>query len=154
MARKRRAYKSRIWYSTNAGVSYTQLVDCRMIEPPNEARGKSEITTLESPDEGDEFMPGMQKSGQVKVGVFYDAARYAALRALQRVLAADYDTDAPHRFKIEAPVAYGQTTRDTLIAFGFISEVKIKELKNEDPPMEIEITIEEANVSRTFTQGA
>jgi len=151
--RKKRHYGSQLHYSTD-NVTYTQVTDMRMITPPPFAKDVSDITVLESPGEGDEKMPGPNKTGEIKCAAAYNEARYATLIALQTTTMASYDTDNPLYFRIRAGLGFGQATRDTLITRGFITEVKEKEYKNDNSIKEIEFTIQEANVSRAFTPGA
>lgn len=151
--RKKRAYGSQLHYSTD-GVTYTQITDLRLITPSPWAKGKSDITVLESPGEGDEFMPGMNKCGELKCAAAYNEARLATLVALQVTSMATYDTDNPLYFRLRAGLGYGQATRDTLVIRGFIMEVKEKEWKNDDNIKEIEFTIQESHVGRVFTPGA
>jgi hypothetical protein len=154
MARKQRAYGSRLSYSLDAGVTYTFVSDIRLITPPPEKRGKADITHLESPNEGDEQMPGMQATAELKCECLFHQTRYTTLRNLQKTAGSAFDTSSPPLFKIELPVLFGQTTRATMVIPGFISETTIKELKNDDNAVILEFSIQESNCGRTWTEGA
>jgi hypothetical protein len=153
MARKKRAYGTTLEYSTD-GAAYTAVADVRLVSVPPRKRGPSDITHLESPAEGNEQAPGQQKCGQLKFEVFYDPARYATLLDLQRILGVNYDSTNPYYWRVKAPLGYGQATRDQNVYRGWLSEVELKELKNDDENMAIACVIEEAFVTHNYAAGA
>ena len=66
--------------------TWTPLAGCKNFKPPKPAAKDIDITTLDSPNETEEMLPGLAKSGTVEATLRYDPVQSAAVYAMFRAV--------------------------------------------------------------------
>lgn len=152
--KKLRAFGADIAHGTD-GIAWDDALDIQSIEPPALKRKNVDTGHLNSPNEGNESMPGDKEVQAWKIVAHFTHADYAYLKDIYEVAQEDYDTSNPPYWRCRAPLLSGEATRTEWVIRGWIQELgRPKFTPGEDKPLLTEFTIMEADCEEDYTEGA
>src|SRR4051812_7980606 len=113
-----KAYLTELQYNVlDSEGSYTPIARVKSIKPPKVAAKDIDITTLESPDEAEEMLPGLANGGELEAVVEYSHTQTATLLGLFRdVIFYRINYPSDHGWQVE----------------GYLSEIGDEEVVNGD----------------------
>jgi len=116
-------YKSKLYYSTD-GAAYTKFSSLRLVTPSDMERSESSVTHLESDDFAEEFIASWIKAGEMPFELLFDQAQFSTARTL-------FKDGNKLWWRVELPLATGQTTPAKIEARGHLKKLGISEAQAE-----------------------
>lgn len=103
---------------SGGNLAATLTVQATDITLPSVKRGAVEVTTLASPDNAKEFIPGLLEAGDFSCSYFFPGPLQAVVNTLKAASAADYEVD----FTIGIPDGANGAVASTITFSGFFTE--------------------------------